>query len=51
MNKSYHILKNSSPEHHRRHRQRQGACPVGDSVRGLHGLPPRWRPHAEERAR
>ena len=34
-----------------RHRQRQGACPLGDPERGLHGLPPRRQPHAEERAR
>ena len=33
-----------------RHRQRQGTRPVGDSKRGLHGLPPWRQPHAEERS-
>ena len=43
-------LPDGGPEHLRGHRQRQGACPGGDTEHGLHGLPPRGQPHAEERA-
>ena len=38
-------------EHQRARRQRQGTPPLGDTERGLHGLPPGRQPHAEERAR
>ena len=37
------------PEHQRVRRIHQAARPVGDTERGLHGLPARGKPHAEER--